>query len=769
MSIALVSDKTPPNSAAGPIWRLMPLQSYLHRIGAEPVSHRRASVSQMMNGYPRTVASVEFQRLNKKWKVSASPGYEPTQAEHDAMLTALETANIPEWQPYSIPFNKADLPTPYSTLPDTHLFILRAPYPDRADGDVSNSRKSAFERHPILMIQARVDDAKRGKAYHPLTWCSDNLWYVLEPERLLPVFGLERLPYSAGQVTFLHEGAKAAQAAQDIADAYNTPSNARNAHQEELATHPWAFELAAGVHLGWVGGAQRVKDTDWGELRIALKKADVSRVVIVGDNDAPGRMALPEISERLGVTADHIIFPTTFPPSFDLADRFPEDAPGFAECLQPGTWLTGQSPGRGNKLIPFLTEAGRAEYLFIPEVALYVNTRHPRFAFDKERFNAVVRPLTHAANTAVLVEASYSPGRAVSLTYSPGKPSGIVTDGEGTALNRHQPTSIRPVDGDAGPWLDFLSYLFPENSSREVVAAWCATLIARRNVRMHFGLLLISETQGVGKTTLGDVMAELVGKHNASFPGENDILSPFNEWQAERRLAVINEIYTGHSWKAYNMLKTVLTDRFLTINRKHQRQYKVDNWLHVIACSNSSRPLKLEDGDRRWHVPKVTEDKWPREKFTAFRAWLAAGGYGIIMAWAKRHGTYIEPGQHAPGSEAKADVVAAGRSDAALAVARLAERMADSADGLAVTLRAVAAYGRRVGGGRLNEDNQELAGLLKRGKIAKWARIKVNGSLENVFVNAAGRTMTEALDLDQQNGAVAALIKSPQEILPEDM
>jgi len=48
---------------------------------------------------------------------------------------------------------------------------------------------------------------------------------------------------------------------------------------------------------------------------------------------------------------------------------------------------------------------------------------------------------------------------------------------------------------------------------------WCATLIARPDIKMNYGVLLISETQGVGKSTLGEkILAPLIGKLNASFP-----------------------------------------------------------------------------------------------------------------------------------------------------------------------------------------------------------------------------------------------------------
>jgi hypothetical protein len=114
-----------------------------------------------------------------------------------------------------------------------------------------------------------------------------------------------------------------------------------------------------------------------------------------------------------------------------------------------------------------------------------------------------------------------------------------------------------------------MEYLFINESERHEALRWCATLIARPDIRMHYGMLLISERQGVGKTTLGaGILAPLVGIQNVGFPGENDITAAFNEWVAHKRLAIVSEIYSGSSWKAYHALKAVITDKDITVNQK---------------------------------------------------------------------------------------------------------------------------------------------------------------------------------------------------------
>ena len=60
---------------------------------------------------------------------------------------------------------------------------------------------------------------------------------------------------------------------------------------------------------------------------------------------------------------------------------------------------------------------------------------------------------------------------------------------------------------------------------------WIATLVARPDIKMRYGVLLISEAQGVGKDTLiSGVIAPLLGGI-ASTPSEEELIeSAHNGW-----------------------------------------------------------------------------------------------------------------------------------------------------------------------------------------------------------------------------------------------
>jgi hypothetical protein len=292
--------------------------------------------------------------------------------------------------------------------------------------------------------------------------------------------------------------------------------------------------------------------------------------------------------------------------------------------------------------------------------------------YDPEVFNRAVAPFSDAEDTVRLLAREVSV-HADGITYRPSTKKGfrrVVTIDGRRLVNTFRPSTIVPLPGDHALFLDFMEYLFPEDEDRAHVMRWCATLIARPEVRMRYGLLLISERQGVGKTTLVDaVLAPLVGRWNVSSPNEHQVTeSGFNGWAAQKRLASINEIYSGHSRKTYDRLKQVISDDIIDVNQKFMEPFSIENWLHVAACSNSIRALHIDDGDRRWLVPRVTEKlQGDKSWWVKFHTWLKGGGLPHIAAWAEayvRDGT-VATGDRAPDTSAKKEVVNASRSEGA--------------------------------------------------------------------------------------------------------
>mgnify|MGYP003646700336 CR=1 FL=1 len=690
------------------------VKEYLTRIGAEPRSIRTAVIREVSGKYWKDLCVI---KLSKAGVVTCTlPEYAPNELEAAAIVASCAGLQWPEIKP---------------------LHSIINPPPMVRDAESKDVFEFRDEQGQITFVQVRIE--KDGqKAYVPWSYWDDDTWRCAEPDGNLPLFNLDKIKDHS--TVFIHEGAKAARHCQWMVEGETDAAKAA------LANHPWGRELGGAAHLGWIGGALSPFRTDW----TALKKAGVKRVYIVADNDEPGKAAVPAIAQQLRLPTFMIQFTDEFPVSFDLADKFPEKlfgmadkvrvytGPAFRDCLHPATWATDIIPppnGKGKASI-VLRDSFKGMWAYVEEADLFVCTQMPEILRAEPILNKMLSSFSHTADTCRLIVKSYQ-GRSARLCYRPDHDGLMVTYKGSSAINLHIKSSVRAVKGDPQPFLDFMNYLIVDEEEREIALKWCATLIAKPGVRMGYGLLLISERQGVGKTTLGaNILAPLVGIQNVSFPGESDITSSFNDWVAHKRLAIVSEVYSGSSWKAYNALKAIITDRDVTVNQKYMRQYAIENWCHVVASSNSMRALKMENDDRRWYYPQITEVPWPREKFQALRHWLESGGLNIIRYWAERYGKYVTPSETAPMTGRKKEMIEGSRSEAQKEAAALAEALKELKRPGGVLIKDVVGWCRQHIQGRIYDSDYELRRAMKDAGLMDWPkRIKIGGRLDYVMIN----------------------------------
>jgi hypothetical protein len=368
-----------------------------------------------------------------------------------------------------------------------------------------------------------------------------------------------------------------------------------------------------------------------------------------------------KISQAVRRAMSSVQFDNRWPAKFDLADEWPQRSdwwagekyigPKLQDIMFPATWATKIYATQGRPGCK-ITDPFRTDWMCVTKPAVFVNKRHVEKIYSDLQFNRRVRPFSDVDDTARLFLKIES-AKCDCLIYDPSKLSGVANENGIKKFNVFRPSLIKPKASDPKPFLDYMEHLIPDAGDRHELLRWVATLIARPDIKMMYGVLLISEEQGVGKSTLGEkVCAPIIGEHNCSFPEEKDIVdSNYTYWKANKRLAVCHEIYQGHSWKAYNTLKSTITDKYIPVRIKYQDEYDIDNWMHILACSNSLVPMKVSLDDRRWFVPMVTEEKQPLTYWIALNQWLKNGGHEIIAAWATEFLQENEPvlcGANAP-------------------------------------------------------------------------------------------------------------------------
>lgn len=611
------------------------VRDYVRRIGADEINFRSYQVTEFKGKYYYEKAYI---KINPDGTVSAPQDYMPTKEEAERIQKDWVDGNLPK----SCPARTTTGIKLHSADSKLYLFYNK-------DG-------------LITFVQERTEP----KGYLPWSFWDDGVWRQMQPEGKIP-FYKPKEPI-LGAPIMIHEGAKAADAAQHL-----------------KKDHPWYDELHKYEHWGIVGGALAVNRADYDDLR--ARRSDDT--IYVCDNDHPGRSMLPWLSKNFGSRLTGVIVGSNFKESWDMADPLPEEyfnpkknnlyiGPKFARFKKPATYATEMihPEEKGKKPFLVMRRAFQEEWYNIVKPEAFIHRDMQNRIFTKKEFDNYVAPFSQSAETSKMLVRDEG-GKGLAIGFHPGNKNGLYVGKEGGQyINTHRPSPIEPIEvpkgkkqtaKDIAPFIEFMEHLFPIEHDRIEAMRWCATLIARPKVKMHYGMLLVSETQGVGKGTLGEkILAPLVGIDNTSFPSEEDIVeSSYNYWISHKRLAVVHEIYAGHSSRAYNKLKSIITDANVTVKMKYMADYVIDNWLHAFACSNSPRALKMSMDDRRWLIPKVREAKRPEGYWVDFHEWLKAEhGLERIARWAHDWELpYAKTGQDAPWTSVKREIIEESFSD----------------------------------------------------------------------------------------------------------
>lgn len=616
---------------------IQPVALYLNRIGARVRSFKCAVVEKGEGKYHEEVAVIRFDEAGN---VTAPADFAPTDGERETIKAAFAEYEFPKH-------------VCVDALVDIPAELTPGSF------EIFHNKSGQIE-----MLQQRIVDAKGEKQYIPWTYWNDSKWRKVEHGELLPLWGIAQLKDNS--IVFLHEGAKAARA---VVEKLKRPGD-----------FPWSDEMADTAHIGWIGGAKQAHRTRWELLR------GVTRVYIVADNDDEGRSAVWDIAKHIHCPTFLVRFDGDFPVGFDLADSFPEkmfktDSHGtrryigktMRERLEPATWAddahTLPAEGKGRpKTLHTLREGFKSQWQYVSAPERIVNVEFPHLRYTDQQFNAKLARFSHTNDPAKLLK-KQNDQRADKLTYRPDIPDEqrFISEDGVNAFNQYRPPLIKPIKdltkaqclSAVKPFLDFMEYFIPDPVDRYQTLRWSATLIARPDIRMPVSLVVRSTAQGVGKTLFGDViLSRLLGHHNCSWPTELMLVkSQFTGFMENKRLLVCNEIHMGNSWAAYNTLKGFVTDDYVEINAKHEKTYTIRNMTHLYATTNAIVPIRLEDGERRMFLVQATECPWPLAKFTEFRKWLDEGGLALIATWASQFKDYWQPGERAPMTQLKRDVI----------------------------------------------------------------------------------------------------------------
>lgn len=137
--------------------------------------------------------------------------------------------------------------------------------------------------------------------------------------------------------------------------------------------------------------------------------------------------------------------------------------------------------------------------------------------------------------------------------------------------------------------------------------AWMAHLVQRPWEAPGVVVVLRSAAEGTGKSTVGVWLAKMLGERALVMAEPTQLLSKFNAHLETRCLVVLNELHWAGDKAAESKFKSIATDPYLTVERKHGGVYSVPNILHIMAATNAEWAVPAGYGARRWFVLDVNQ------------------------------------------------------------------------------------------------------------------------------------------------------------------
>lgn len=151
-------------------------------------------------------------------------------------------------------------------------------------------------------------------------------------------------------------------------------------------------------------------------------------------------------------------------------------------------------------------------------------------------------------------------------------------------------------------FFDILSHLFPDKECQKYVVYWIHTALKHRNQTY----LLLNSGMGTGKGTLAQLIENLIGSDNTFKTSEEFFDTRFNGELYQKRLVFFDEVPVNSTTRT--KLKYYANDR-IHIEQKGQEPRYMENYASFIIASNHDHNAQLMSNDRRFSVPKITDER----------------------------------------------------------------------------------------------------------------------------------------------------------------
>ena len=472
--------------------------------------------------------------------------------------------------------------------------------------------KYSYSPDYLNFFIARVDKPNGNKDFFPYTLWKDKVtkehkWLCKGPPQ-----DYKRVPYFVSPVALtrnprtilIHEGEKACRRAYDL-----------------------LYKIKEVQNVSWSGGAKAVDKTNWNELY----DRGIEEFILFPDNDDEGRKAMNDVAQKLIESGAriHIADTSGMPEKWDWGDIPPNSEETLEKVKQIWKDAKEYEPPEEPEEV---TE--QSDYIYCNTQEKFMNINHGFFLTEKGYKNAMRRSL---GNTNGVNEWFANPNniQVDRITFDPKLPHGFNEINGTTFFNEYKPHNPKRVEGDVTPFLNHMEYLVDCDLNRKNMIQRLAYAVQNPGHKIKSALLMFSEAEGVGKTTLFKIIAYCIGQQYCTQVQQHEVAGKFNSWARNKLVVAIEEIAIkgDHQKRTLNMdkFKFLITEEIIRVEEKNDKPFEIPNNMFILMFSNNPAPITISKDSRRYHIWNVEHKKKPVSYYNYLYDWLEnKDGYAII-------------------------------------------------------------------------------------------------------------------------------------------
>lgn len=221
-------------------------------------------------------------------------------------------------------------------------------------------------------------------------------------------------------------------------------------------------------------------------------------------------------------------------------------------------------------------------------------------------------------------------------------------------------------------FMQLLKFIFSTATDEDLnwFMHWMAEGLRNPSIKMRTAVVIWSNMEGNGKSTIGNLLSKLYGRYASNITSAI-LKSQYNSF-IRNKLFIMSDELTGEEVdnvkdvKRYmDQLKNLITQDEVVINAKYISEYTVKDYAKYFFTSNNINMISISEISRRFFIIHAPEEKMPQSFYTDFYSTVFSNeGLREIMTFLLNYEVdkVIALNSDAPVTEAKQEIVVNSRT-----------------------------------------------------------------------------------------------------------